>query len=381
MIDISIIKIINTDIILQKKFYKFLKKIYKFSSKYEIYMGIDFEFNTKKIALMQILFEINKKSKIIKKYYIIYPPILSKKINDFLKYNIMSNTNILKILHGSESLDIPWIVEDFYNYEVEPIIDFFLSMIDTRYLCEYLNIATNDKNICRIYDLLVKLNIIDIKKKEELDLNEQKMGNIYEIFIDINNLSKELIIYSIYDVVYLIDIYIELKHQILKINPKDYYLLVDCIRFCLMEKRNITIIGDDLTLINSMNNYFFYIKKSNNILNNLLSNNLDENYYHKIKLFDASKTITNDFLDAYEYVKIITNINYIKMNILNLFRMINYVNIIKYYRVKASNTQVVEYDLLDKYKLIINEIEYLGLNHLLELTKNFYEFSDIKLKP
>ena len=148
-----------------------------------------------------------------------------------------------------------------------------------------------------------------------------------------------------------------------------------------MEKRNITIIGDDLTLINSMNNYFFYIKKSNNILNNLLSNNLDENYYHKIKLFDASKTITNDFLDAYEYVKIITNINYIKMNILNLFRMINYVNIIKYYRVKASNTQVVEYDLLDKYKLIINEIEYLGLNHLLELTKNFYEFSDIKLKP
>jgi len=30
---------------------------------------------------------------------------------------------------------------------------------------------------------------------------------------------------------------------------------------------------------------------------------------------------------------------------------------------------------------MIDEIEYLGLNHLLELTKNFYEFSDIKLKP
>jgi hypothetical protein len=37
-------------------FYKYLKKIVRRSSKYKVLMGIDFEFNTKKIALMQISF-------------------------------------------------------------------------------------------------------------------------------------------------------------------------------------------------------------------------------------------------------------------------------------------------------------------------------------
>ena len=102
-------------------------------------MGIDFEFNTKKVALMQILFEVHIKNKIIKKYYIIYPPNLDIILFDYFKYNIMSNIHILKILHGSESLDIPYIIEDFYNFELEPLINFFLTMIDTIYLFEYIN--------------------------------------------------------------------------------------------------------------------------------------------------------------------------------------------------------------------------------------------------
>jgi hypothetical protein len=187
MIDNILVKIIKSDKKNQNKFYKLLKKINKISLKYPTYMGIDFEFNTKKVALMQILFEIHKKEKIIKKYYIIYPPILDQKINDYLKYHIMSNINILKILHGSESLDIPYLVEVFYNMESEPLINFFLSMIDTRYLCEYLNLSKSEPNICRIYDLLFKLKIIDEKEQKLLDLNEDKMGPIYEIFIDIKN--------------------------------------------------------------------------------------------------------------------------------------------------------------------------------------------------
>jgi hypothetical protein len=77
-------------------------------------MGIDFEFNTKKVALMQILFEVHKKSQIVKKYYIIYPPNLNQKVGDYLKYNIMANTHIIKILHGAESLDIPYLIDDYF---------------------------------------------------------------------------------------------------------------------------------------------------------------------------------------------------------------------------------------------------------------------------
>ena len=42
----------------KNKFYDDIKKIYKYSKNNDIYLGIDFEFNTKKIALMQLLFEI-----------------------------------------------------------------------------------------------------------------------------------------------------------------------------------------------------------------------------------------------------------------------------------------------------------------------------------
>jgi hypothetical protein len=151
-------------------------------------MGIDYEFNTKKIALMQILFEIHKKDKKIKLYYIIYPPNLKLKIYDYLKYYIMSNIKILKILHGSESLDMPYLINEYYEFEIEPCLNFLLSMIDTRYLCEYINNAKSLPNICRIYDLLLNFNIIDKKEMELLDKNEDEMGPIYKIIIDqINN--------------------------------------------------------------------------------------------------------------------------------------------------------------------------------------------------
>lgn len=391
MIDNTLVKIIKSDIKNQNRFYKLLKKINKISSKYPTYMGIDFEFNTKKVALMQILFEIHKKEKIIKKYYIIYPPILDQKINDYLKYHIMSNINILKILHGSESLDIPYLVEVFYNMESEPLINFFLSMIDTRYLCEYLNLSKSEPNICRIYDLLFKLKIIDEKEQKLLDLNEDKMGPIYEIFIDINNLSPELIAYSIHDVVYLIDTYIALRNHIIKINSKDYYLLVDCTRYCFMEKRNVTNIGDDLIIINKMNNYFYYVNKSNTnteiILDKILKatdtkpNLESKDYYYKINMIRTYDIIINDFIESYDSVRFILGINYIKTNILNLFRTIVYVIILKNYKVKASNKEDINYDLDSKFDLIKQGLKAIDLNYLLDLIVKFYEFAEIKLKP
>jgi hypothetical protein len=386
MIDISIVKIIN-NIKSLDKFYGALKKIDKLSKKYKILMGIDFEFNTKKVALMQILFEIHKRDKIIKKYYIIYPPMLDNETSDYLKYHIMSNLNILKILHGSESLDIPYIVEDLFNHEVEPLIDFFMSMVDTRYLCEYLNVINKGDNICRIYDLLVKLNVISEDEKQKLDLNEDKMGHIYETFIDINKLSDELITYAIHDVVYLTDAYEKLKKMIIEHNPKNYYLLLDLIRYCFMERRNVTNIGDDVIIINMMNNYFYYINKSNVHTEYMLSkitdttSEVNQDYYYKINLLKTYDIILKDFIDSYDSVMIMSKINYLKTNLLSLFKTIVYIIILKYYRVKSSNTQIVEYDLNNNYRLIISSLKEVGLEHLLELIEKFYEFADSKLKP
>jgi len=371
MIDNSIIKIIK-DKNIEKKFYKTLKKIHNLSKRHKIYMAIDFEFNTKKIALMQILFEIHIKNRIVKRYYIIYPPNLEQNTYDYFKNNIMSNLNILKILHGSESLDVPYIIDDFYNHDINSSIDFFMSMIDTKYLCEYMNIVQKKPNICKIYDLLVNLKIITEEEKKTLDINEERMGEIFNIYIDINDLSQELITYAIHDVVYLIDLYNVLKNLMIKFNPKDYYLLQDCTRFCFMEKRLITNIGDDLIIINGMNNYFYHINKENE--------NIKDKYY-KISLIKTFEIIFNDFVSSYDSINNLTNINYIKTNLLNLFRTVTYVIILNYYMVNSSNTQIIEFNLNNNYDQIIDSLKVLGLNYLLELTEKFYKFADDKLKP
>ena len=131
MIDISLVKIIRPNTNLEKHYNKRLKQFARLSKRYPVFLGIDFEFNTKKIALMQLLFEIHKDNQIYKKYYIIYPPELDM---TFFKEHILGNKNILKILHGSESLDIPYIVDDlFLPNEFDLLINFMTSMIDTRY--------------------------------------------------------------------------------------------------------------------------------------------------------------------------------------------------------------------------------------------------------
>ena len=86
-----------------------------------------------------------------------------------LKNNILSNSKILKILHGSESLDLPYIVDELYNNDMEGLIDFFLSMIDTKYLCEYLNDVYNKQKVCRIYYMLFNYEIIDQRIYQILD--------------------------------------------------------------------------------------------------------------------------------------------------------------------------------------------------------------------
>jgi hypothetical protein len=348
-------------------FYKYLKKIVRRSSKYKVLMGIDFEFNTKKIALMQISFETYKPSvdKSLSRYFIIYPPELSNKTVNFLKDNILSNSKILKILHGSESLDLPYIVDELYNNDMEGLIDFFLSMIDTKYLCEYLNDVYNRQKVCRIYDMLLNYEIIDQRIYQILDKNEDEMGPIYKIIIDINNLSEALKKYSIYDVIYLGKAFLTLKDMIIKYNPKNYYLLIDILRFSFMEKRDITNIGDDLVVINMMNNYFILV-------------GLKKTY--KLKLIDVYNQIIKNYMESYPSIKPLIEITYFKKNMLNLFKTIIYTILLDKYTIYSSSTETISYNINKNYKAIINTIESLELNHLLDITKQFHQFTIQNIK-
>jgi hypothetical protein len=160
-------------------------------------IGVDFEFNRVKnkreIALCQIIF-VKKEKKDI---FLFYPPNINKKLFENLLIS-----DCIKILHGSESLDLPYLFDNIItNINRDKFCN---NLIDTRYLCEYYNSSNNITNAkCRIYELLLLMKVISKSKYDSLMENDKLMGNIWEINIDVKTMSRELIKYSIYDVLFL----------------------------------------------------------------------------------------------------------------------------------------------------------------------------------
>ena len=172
-------------------------------------IGIDFEFNRvnnmRRIALCQINMEIKDANEAY--IFMFYPPDLIKCCNIFTKSNIflklLTCTKIIKILHGSESLDIPYLFSEVLESKKD-INNFCKNMFDTKTMCEYYNTSNNlINNKCKIYELLYQMNVIDRIKYDELIDNDKKMGNIWEIKIDTTNMNNRVILYCLYDVLYL----------------------------------------------------------------------------------------------------------------------------------------------------------------------------------
>ena len=169
------------------------------------YVGIDFEFNRsldktkREIALFQINLETVNDDGII---YMFYPPNLTNDQLVILK-NLLLNKDITKIIHGGESLDIPYLFNNLFKSKKEQR-EFCKNIFDTKYLCEYYNLENNlSENKCKIYYLLKQMDVVTDKQFEYLLKNEEDMGPIYNIRINVKKMSQALINYCAYDVLYL----------------------------------------------------------------------------------------------------------------------------------------------------------------------------------
>ena len=292
------------------------------------YLGIDYEFNKvsktdREVALMQINLENDSNDGYI---FVLYPPELSKENNQIL-LDLLTNTNILKILHGSESLDIPYLFNQLLITK-ENIDNFCHGFYDTKYLCDYLHLESGVKGKCSIYNLLADNKVITEKKIIELEKIEQKTGPIYLVEIKIHNMSDDILKYAFYDVIFLPEL---LKKFLSKSIV--YTQIIPNIS-CLINKFKRNIEKEYLMLeeiIQTMNIYFIF--DGNQLI---FLKDIWETYYW----------IMNDKNKYFENLK---EIHYFKKFFETVTKFVVYYNIMKFFKVYKNKQDLADKINWEKY--------------------------------
>jgi len=223
-------------------------------------IGIDFEFykvskENKNVSLIQINLENSNNEGFI---FIFNPNYLTKKkLNVFIKF--ICSKRIIKIIHGGEALDIPYLFNNLFNKNNKLIKKFLKNTYDTKFICQYLGF---DK--CNIYDFLHKFKVINDNTLNKLNQLNENIGPIHEIILDINtiNKNKNYKEYVINDVLYLPSLYNKIKIKLSdeinilqELTHINYYIKRDFNENFILTYENI----------NKMNNYFIIDKNKNNI--------------------------------------------------------------------------------------------------------------------
>jgi hypothetical protein len=340
-------------------FTKFIKNL-ETNPKEKHYIGIDFEFKQvakvdKEVALMQINLENNSNIGYI---FVLYPPSLIKDNYNIL-IRLISNSNIIKILHGAESLDIPYLFNQVLISK-ENVNGFCSNFYDTRYLCEYYHNQNNIQGKCSIYNLLIDFKIVTQEKINELDNIENITGPIYLITFDIYNLDHNILRYSLYDVIYLV----ELIKKFINLGYVYKNLIPELTCFVNKYKRSIENKFNNLILlINPLNINYIY---DNN--NRLILKDIWEVYYYTVS-------------DNNNYINYFKEINYFKNFCEIITKFVVYSNVLKYFKVKKNkidNADKIDFniyfDWLQIYPSIYNLVIEYNKNVINDLNKrtNFF---------
>jgi hypothetical protein len=252
----------------------------------ERFLGIDFEFNRsldntmREIALFQINLETNEDIAFI---YMFYPPDLDNNQTEILK-SLLLNTEIKKLIHGGESLDIPYLFKNLFT-DKENQIKFCKNIYDTKYLCEYYNSDNNlIENKCKIYYLLKQMEVVNDSQFSYLLENEEKMGPIYNIRIKVDNMSEALINYCAYDVLYLPELFNKFpkKDKYQKIIPEltSIHFILKQTDFFTKYFKNISVYNNYFTTHNKKKLVEYY-NKVMAVLKDKYKNIIEITYFRK----------------------------------------------------------------------------------------------------
>lgn len=219
------------------KFIDTCRNIYKLSllENNSVFCGIDFEFNMnwkkkdRYIGLMQIILIDNFKNYFDnhyeKKIFLLSPHHLdTHNKKKLIKYIFCSK--VIKIFHGSDSLDYPHVYNELLGMNKKKFLKFINNSIDTRFLCEIskrimvrAGILDISNKKCSLYIALYDHNVIDKNLLDHLECNASKIN--YNKKWIIENMSSNQTIYSAYDVAYLYDLSEKITKSIEYETPSD----------------------------------------------------------------------------------------------------------------------------------------------------------------
>lgn len=293
-------------------FLKFIKAKYRNRT-----ISMDFEFNncsfkkgdeytkcmknsigSKEIAIFQILLEDDslKTKNDVGNIFLFYPEDLSEKQKKIL-IDLLTAPDIKKIIHGGESLDIPYLFKMLFKDE-ESKINFCSNLYDTKYICEYHHLVKKTEDKCKIYYFLKEMDIISNDQFEIIIKNEEDMGPIWFINLDIKKLNDNVVLYSSFDVLFLKS----LLNKLVESNSKDEIDIVSGISSInFLYKMAVPEISNFIDKITTYNVHMLY-DKDNNIVKFL---DIFDLYYY---WYDDNKKIFSKLTDINSFKRFIQSI-------------------------------------------------------------------------
>lgn len=310
--------------------------VYKNDKSQSYFIGVDYEFNSQKIAMCQIcLFPRNKT-----KYIWVFDPreLTENQKKVIIKY-LFTSRYIYKIFHGGDSLDIPYVLTDFFNRDKEYANKFIEKVIDTRFICEFQKIVTQEENKkCSIYDALYFVGTITKNKYE--DLNKHAKHINYSRKWDVHSIDKKYFTYAYYDVLFLREFLFDSLRYSKKMTPDKYKnieLIPEITRFVYLEKSQIyTLLPEIKIKVDQWNNQIVNEKKLIDSYNDIINKPIES---YKLKLLE------------------LLNINYFKSSLTLLFKYVIYSHYLNH-----------------SIKKVTDHLENIKMNKLLKLLRELNKY-------
>lgn len=342
------------------------------------YVGVDFEYTKRKIQLAQLNFEHHQDLRSM--IMIVSPRELEDRVmNNFIKL-IMCNSFIKKILHGSDSLDIPYVYNNMLAEDPEKIIDFTKTMIDTKILCDYYkeNHEEVHDNSCAIYDIepadsaIYFFRVVSLEQQDKLSAMLESLPPPYDIQWNIHKMPQSQVLYAQYDVLFLKYffyrmIYCGTKQDKTESEKKETielykHIIPELTQFVYLENNKITFLKSKCKEeVDVVNNYF--IKKPKGIVKMI-------DVYNQLL---PGLSTTSPVVDIDKIIKV----NYLKTAVKIIIKRIVYGHLSRKCRIYKDKNTLWTDKLSNKF--IIDFFKELQFNYLLPMFKELNQILENKV--